>query len=334
MFSGSIPALATPFRDGMVDTQAYRRLIDWQIAMGSSALVAGGTTGESATLSFDEHYQLIETCIAASAGRVLVIAGCGSNDTATAVRHIRYATQAGADAALVVAPYYNRPSQAGILAHFHALAEASSLPIVVYNVPSRTGCDIVPKTMRQLMAIPSVVAIKDASGDLARVMLHDLAPSLDMSFGDMSSGPDISKGGADSMPPRDYPDSGGSEDNVGRFCQLSGNDDLWLAHAAMGGVGCISVTANVAPKLCADFATALAAEDWTGARILHRRLFPLHRAMFADASPAPTKYALARLHDWFPAETRLPISPPSLPAQAMVDIALRHVGLLSPDLHD
>lgn len=291
MFSGSIPALVTPFRDDAFDAPAFARLVDWQIREGTSALVPCGTTGESATLGFDEHYRVIDTCIEAAAGRVPVIAGCGSNDTATAIRHMRHAQASGATAALIVAPYYNRPSQDGILAHFHALADASDLPIVVYNVPGRTVTDISADTMGRLAAIPSVVAIKDASGDLARVTQHRAAAGAG-------------------------------------FCQLSGNDDLWLPHAALGGVGCISVTANVAPRQCADFAAAVGAGDWTRALALHDRLFALHKAMFADASPAPVKYALSRVHDWFSPDVRLPIIPASDIARRAVDAALSSAGVL------
>jgi 4-hydroxy-tetrahydrodipicolinate synthase len=291
MFSGSIPALVTPFRDGAFDAPAFKRLVEWQIDEGTSALVPCGTTGESPTLGFDEHYQVIDACIEAAAGRVPVIAGCGSNDTATAIRHMRYAEKAGATAALVVAPYYNRPTQEGLIAHFKALAEASSLPIVVYNVPGRTVTDISAETMCRLAEIPSIVAIKDASGDLARVTVHRAGAGAD-------------------------------------FCQLSGNDDLWLPHAVLGGVGCISVTANVAPRLCADFAAACAAGDWTGALALHDRLFDLHKAMFSDASPGPVKYALSRVHDWFSPEVRLPIIPASEASRCAVDAALSAAGVI------
>ncbi|SNS31801.1 4-hydroxy-tetrahydrodipicolinate synthase [Sphingopyxis indica] len=291
MFSGSIPALVTPFRDGAFDAPAFARLVDWQVGEGSKALVPCGTTGESPTLGFDEHYRVIDCCIEAAAGRVPVIAGCGSNDTATAIRHMRHAQAAGADAALIVAPYYNRPTQDGLLAHFKALADASDLPIVVYNVPGRTVTDISAETMCKLAEIPSVVAVKDASGDLARVTIH--------------------RAGAGAG-----------------FCQLSGNDDLWLPHAAMGGVGCISVTANVAPRLCADFAAACAAGEWSRALGLHDRLFGLHKAMFSDASPGPAKYALSRVHDWFSPEVRLPIIPASAASRAAVDAALAAAGVL------
>jgi len=291
MFSGSIPALVTPFRDGAFDASAFARLVDWQVGEGSKALVPCGTTGESPTLGFDEHYRVIDCCIEAAAGRVPVIAGCGSNDTATAIRHMRHAQAAGADAALIVAPYYNRPTQDGLLAHFKALADASDLPIVVYNVPARTVTDIAADTMCRLAEIPSVVAVKDASGDLARVTIH--------------------RAGAGAG-----------------FCQLSGNDDLWLPHAVMGGVGCISVTANVAPRLCADFAAACAAGEWSRALALHDRLFGLHKAMFSDASPGPAKYALSRVHDWFSPEVRLPIIPASAASRAAVDAALAAAGVL------
>ena len=291
MFSGSIPALVTPFRDGAFDAPAFARLVDWQIGEGTSALVPCGTTGESPTLGFEEHYQVIDCCLDAAAGRVPVIAGCGSNDTATAIRHMRHAQAAGAAAALIVAPYYNKPSQAGILAHYQALADASDLPIVVYNVPGRTVADIGAETMNRLAEIPSVVAVKDASGDLARVTMHRAGAGKD-------------------------------------FCQLSGNDDLWLPHAAMGGVGCISVTANVAPRLCAEFAAACAAGDWANALTLHDRLFDLHQAMFSDSSPAPAKYALSRLHDWFSPEVRLPIIPASDASCKAVDAALSAAGVI------
>ena len=291
MFAGSIPALVTPFRGGSVDEAALARLVDWQIEQGSSALVPCGTTGESATLGFDEHYRVFDIVIAAAAGRVPIIAGCGSNDTATAVRHMREAKARGANAALVVAPYYNRPSQDGIVAHFAHLAGQSDLPVVVYNVPGRTVTDILPETLARIAELPAVVAVKDASGDLARVTEQRRALG-------------------------------------GDFCQLSGNDDLWLSHAVLGGIGCISVSANVAPKLCADFAAACASGDWSGALVLHERLFALHKAMFADASPAPAKYALSRLHDWFDPEVRLPIIPANDAAKAAVDAALAEAGLI------
>ena len=289
MFSGSIPALVTPFRDGQVDEDAFRRFVDWQIENGSSALVPCGTTGESATLDRDEHHRVIELCVEQAAGRVPVIAGCGSNDTRVALDHLKFCEQLGGVAAgLCVAPYYNRPSQAGLIAHFSYLAEHSSLPIVLYNVPGRTVTDILPATVIELAKRhpDKIVSLKDASGDLQRVVQHR-----------MPLGPG--------------------------FNQLSGDDPLALAGYPLGQVGCISVTANVAPKLCAEFHAAAAAGDWERARVLNERLFPLHKALFADASPSPTKYALAKLHDWLTSETRLPIVECSEAARKAVDAALQ-----------
>jgi 4-hydroxy-tetrahydrodipicolinate synthase len=291
MFSGSIPALVTPFRDGKVDEDAFRAFVEWQINNGTNALVPCGTTGESATLSYEEHYRVIELCIEIAAGRVPVIAGCGSNDTATAVRHMAFAAQAGADAALVVAPYYNRPNQDGIFAHYEHLTQHSDLPIIVYNVPGRTVTDILPETMARLSNLPTVVGVKDASGVLGRVTAHRLG------CGD-------------------------------HFCQLSGNDETALAFNATGGVGCISVTANVAPKLCAEFQAACKSGDMKVALEINDRLFPLHTALFSDASPGPVKYALSRVFGQVSAELRLPITPPSESARRAVDAALEAAGLV------
>ncbi|MFM2409531.1 MAG: hypothetical protein RL481_359 [Pseudomonadota bacterium] len=291
MFSGSIPALVTPFCDGAFAEDKFRALVEWQIAEGSSALVPCGTTGEAPTLSYDEHYRVISVCIEAAAGRVPVIAGCGSNDTATAVRHMDFAKSAGADAALVVAPYYNRPSQDGIFAHFAYLAEKSDLPIIVYNVPARTVTDIQPATLARLAQIPTILGIKDASGQIARVGEHRLGCGAD-------------------------------------FLQLSGNDDMALAFNAAGGVGAISVTANVAPRLCAEFQAATLAEDYARARTLNDKLLPLHAALFTDASPAPIKYAMARVIKGFPEEVRLPLVAASAASRKAVDAALGNVGLI------
>ena len=292
MFSGSIPALVTPFRDEAFDEAAFRRFVDWQIEGGSSALVPCGTTGESATLDNDEHHHVIKVCVEQAAGRVPVIAGCGSNDTKTALWHMQVAKDLGADAALLVAPYYNRPSQDGLLRHFGFLAENCDLPIVLYNVPGRTVTDIQAETVVELgKRHPGrIVSIKDASGDLSRVVTHRMG---------LGAG----------------------------FNQLSGDDPLALAGYALGQSGCISVTANVAPKLCAEFHAAAAAGDFETARALNERLYPLHRALFADASPAPTKYALSRLLDWIEPATRLPIAPCSEAARKAVDEALDFVGL-------
>lgn len=293
MFSGSIPALVTPFRDGSLDERALRRLIDWQIEQGSSALVACGTTGEASTLSNAEHHRVIEITIEQAAGRVAVIAGCGSNDTQNALLHMRFSKKAGAAAGLCVAPYYNRPGQAGLIAHFSHLAENSDLPIVLYNVPGRTVTDIEPETVCELVKrYPErIIGIKDASGDLSRVVDHRMG---------------ISK----------------------NFCQLSGEDELALPANAAGAVGCISVTANVAPALCAEFQHACADNDLVRARELNDRLYPLHYAMFEDASPAPVKYALSRVHDWLGDDVRLPLVRCSDKAKNAVDEALEHAGLI------
>lgn len=293
MFSGSIPALVTPFRDGVFDEAAFRRLVDWQIENGSSALVPCGTTGEASTLSNAEHHRVIEVCIEQAAGRVPVIAGCGSNDTMNALLHMQFSRKAGAKAGLCVAPYYNRPSQAGLIAHFSYLAEHSELPIVLYNVPGRTVADLLDETVVELVTrFPErIVAIKDASGDLSRVADHRMG--------------------------------------IGKhFCQLSGNDELWLPHSAAGGAGCISVTANVAPKLCSEFHAAIAANELERARELNDVLFPLHYAMFSDASPAPVKYALSRVHHWIRPQVRLPLVECSDVAKKAVDEALEIAGLV------
>jgi 4-hydroxy-tetrahydrodipicolinate synthase len=291
MFSGSIPALVTPFRDGAVDEKSFRDLVDWQIDEGSSALVPCGTTGESSTLTIDEHHRVIAICIEQAAGRVPVIAGCGSNDTMTSLAHMRFSKDAGAAAALVVAPYYNRPNQDGVFAHYAYLAEQCDLPIVVYNVPTRTITDILPDTLARIAALPKVVGIKDASGNLARVTAHRL------SCGD-------------------------------GFCQLSGNDDMALGFNAMGGQGCISVTANVAPRLSAEFQAACQAGEWDRALDLNDRLYPLHAALFSDASPGPTKYALNRVRPDMPTDLRLPMTPPSAASRKAVDAALEIAGLV------
>jgi 4-hydroxy-tetrahydrodipicolinate synthase len=291
MFRGSIPALVTPFRDDLFDEPSYRAFIDWQIAEGSHALVPCGTTGESATLGAEEHYGVIEVCVEQAAGRVPVIAGCGSNCTASAIRNMKAAEARGADAALIVLPYYNRPNQDGLYAHFAALAEACSLPIIVYNVPGRTVTDILPETLGRVAELPRVIGIKDASGDLSRVSAHRRLCGED-------------------------------------FVQLSGNDDMAFGFLAMGGVGTISVTANVAPRLFADFHEAVAAGDLAKAHDIQDKLFPLHKALFSDASPGPVKYAVSRVRPGFPTDLRLPMTPPSEASRRAVDAALEHAGLI------
>lgn len=290
MFSGSIPALATPFREGRFDEATYRALIDWQIESGSGALVPCGTTGEAATMSIDEHNHVVAVCVDQTAGRVPVIAGCGSNDSRVALEHVRHAAAAGASAGLLVPPYYNRPNQDGILAHFEFVTAGSDLPILLYNVPARTVTDITIDTMARLARLPGVVGVKDATGELDRVAEHRRL---------------IGNG----------------------FCQLSGNDDTALGFMAMGGHGCISVSANVAPRLCAQFQSACHAGDYAAALALQDRLFPLHKALFSDASPGPVKYALSRVRRGFSADLRLPMTPPCDASRRAVDAALEVAGL-------
>ena len=291
MFFGSIPALVTPFSGGRVAEDTFREFVDWQIAEGSNALVPCGTTGEVATLNHDEHREVVAHAVQAASGRVPVIAGCGSYSTAASLDMIRAAADVGANAALVVVPYYNKPSQAGLAAHFLALADHSPLPIVVYNVPSRTVADISVETLAQIAKHPKIVGIKDATGNLGRVSAQRLACGQD-------------------------------------FCQLSGNDDMALGFNAMGGVGCISVTANVAPRLCSDFQKAMREGHWDEALKLQDRLYPLHAALFTDASPAPTKYALTRVRKGFPSDLRLPLVEASDASKRAVDAALEHAGLI------
>ena len=290
MFFGSIPALVTPFSGGRVAEDTFREFVEWQIGEGSNALVPCGTTGESATLNRDEHRAVIAATVQVSNGRVPVIAGCGSYSTEVAIEMVRSAADAGADAALVVVPYYNKPSQAGLAAHFTAVADASPVPIVVYNVPSRTVADISFETLAAVAKHPKIVAVKDATGNLARVSAQRLACGED-------------------------------------FIQLSGNDDMALGFNAMGGVGCISVTANVAPGLCSEFQKAMREGRWDEAVKLQDRLYPLHAALFSDASPAPTKYALSRVRPGFPTDLRLPLVEASDASKRAVDAALAHAGL-------
>lgn len=290
MFFGSIPALVTPFAAGRVDEALFRDFVAWQIDEGSDGLVPCGTTGEAATLTDAEHRRLIEIAVEVAAGRVPVIAGCGSNDTAHAIALTQAAKAAGADAALHVPPYYNRPNQDGIFAHLAAVA-GEDFPIVLYNVPARTITDIAVETMARLAELPNVVAVKDATGNLARVSAQREACGRD-------------------------------------FIQLSGNDDMALGFNAMGGVGCISVTANVAPRLCSEFQRAMRERLWEEALELQDRLYPLHAALFSDASPGPVKYALNRVRPDFPAELRSPMTLPSEASKRAVDAALEHAGLL------
>ena len=291
MFFGSMPALVTPFSNKCVDEDSLAEFVDWQIEQGSNALVPCGTTGESAAMTGAEQRRVIELTVKAAGGRVPVIAGCGSNSTAVAIEHLKAAKDVGADAALIVTGYYNKPSQAGLIAAYRAMSEATDLPIVVYNIPSRAVVDISIETLAEIAKLPNVVAVKDATGNLGRVSAQRLA-----------CGPD--------------------------FCQLSGNDETALAFNAMGGVGCISVSANVAPRLCSDFQKAMREGRWDEALKLQDRLYPLHTALFTDASPGPVKYALSRVRPGFPTEIRLPLVEASDASRRAVDQALEHAGLI------
>lgn len=290
MFKGSIPALITPMtEDGSVDYAAFEKFVDWQIKEGSKGVVPVGTTGESPTLSHAEHKQVVETCVSTVAGRVPVIAGTGSNNTIEAVEFIQHAEKAGADAALVVTPYYNKPSQEGLYAHFKAIHDASDLPIIIYNIPGRSVVDMGVDTMASLFDLPRIVGVKDATGDLDRCASQRAA-----------MGPD--------------------------FIQLSGEDATALGFNAMGGVGCISVSANVAPRLCAEFQDATLAGDFSKALELQDKLLPLHRAMFMEPSPAPAKYA-ASLLGLCTETTRMPILPASESARAVIASVVYDLGL-------
>ena len=290
MFFGSIPALATPFAAGRVNEAAFRDLVEWQIGEGSNALVPCGTTGEAATLSSEEHRRVIEITVEVARGRVPVLAGCGSNNTAHAIELTRAAKEAGADAVLHVPPYYNRPNQDGIYAHLAAVADLD-IPVILYNVPARTITDISVETMSRLSRLPNVIGVKDATGNLGRVS--------------------------------DQRRACGEE-----FIQLSGNDETALSFNAMGGVGCISVTANVAPKLCSQFQEAIREGRHDEALKLQDRLYPLHTALFTDASPGPVKYAMSKVRPGFPAELRLPMTEPSAGSKKAVDEALALAGLI------
>ncbi|MFP6746215.1 MAG: 4-hydroxy-tetrahydrodipicolinate synthase [Alphaproteobacteria bacterium] len=290
MFKGSIVALITPFRDGQVDEDALRKLVDWHVEQGTHGVVPCGTTGESPTLSHEEHGRVVEVVVDQVAGRIPVIAGAGSNNTAEAITLTRHAEEAGADAVLHVAGYYNRPNQEGLYQHFKALHDASNIPIIVYNIPPRAIVDILPATMSRLAELPRIIGVKDATGDVARVSRERLL------LGD-------------------------------GFCHLSGEDGTALAYNAQGGNGCISVTANVAPNLCAKFQEACLAGKYDLALGMHERLMPLHISLFLEPSPAGTKYAASRL-GLCAAETRLPIVPVTEGTAEKIEVAMTHAGLL------
>ena len=291
MFGGSIVALITPFRSGAIDEDALKNLVNWHIEQGTHGLVPVGTTGESPTLSHDEHKHVVDLVIQAANGRLPVIAGAGSNSTAEAIDFTEHAKRAGADAALIVTPYYNKPTQAGLYAHYKAINDAVDLPIIIYNIPGRSVIDMSVETMAALAEFPNIAGVKDATADLTRPILTT-----------QSCGQD--------------------------FCQLTGEDASTVAFLAHGGHGAISVTANVAPRLCAEMHEAWQRGDAKEALSIHQKLMPLHKALFIEASPAPSKYALERLGK-AGAELRLPLVECSEHAKRAVDDAMVAAGLIN-----
>ena len=293
MFKGSMPALVTPFTEnGGVDEDAFAAHVEWQIAEGSSGLVPVGTTGESPTLSHAEHKRVVELCIQVANKRVPVIAGAGSNNTREAVELAQHAEQAGADALLVVTPYYNKPTQKGLIAHYSAIAEATRLPIIIYNIPPRSVIDMTPDTMGKLVAAhKNIVGVKDATGKLERVSEQRITCGTD-------------------------------------FVQLSGEDATALGFNAHGGVGCISVTSNIAPRLCSEFQEACLAGDYSKALRIQDRLMPLHSAIFVETNPSPTKFALSVMGR-MTEEPRLPLVTVSPTTRDLVRKAMVHAGLIN-----
>ncbi|WP_435660063.1 4-hydroxy-tetrahydrodipicolinate synthase [Leisingera caerulea] len=290
MFKGSMPALVTPFSNGELDLDALKRLVEWQIAEGSSALVPVGTTGESPTLTHEEHETVIAEVVKAAAGRVPVIAGAGSNNTVEMIRFVEFAEKVGADAALVVTPYYNKPTQRGMVQHFTAAHDCAGIPIIIYNIPGRSVVDMTPATMGELAKLPRITGVKDATGDLARVSQQRASCGAD-------------------------------------FIQLSGEDATALGFNAHGGVGCISVTANVAPKLCAEFQAATLAGDYAKALEYQDKLMPLHEAIFIEPGLAGAKYGLSKL-GMCSEEVRSPLTTLEDSTKAAIDAAMVHAGLL------
>ncbi|NBE09316.1 4-hydroxy-tetrahydrodipicolinate synthase [Paragemmobacter ruber] len=290
MIQGSIPALVTPFKNGDLDLDTLKKLVDWQIESGSTGLVPVGTTGESPTLSHEEHEAVVEAVVKFAAGRVPVIAGAGSNNTVEGIRLIQHAERVGADAALVVTPYYNKPTQAGMIAHYTALHDCCTLPIIIYNIPGRSVVDMTPETMGKLAQLPRIIGVKDATGKIERVSMQRA-----------SCGPD--------------------------FIQLSGEDATALGFNAHGGTGCISVTANVAPKLCAEFQAATLVGDYRKALEYQDRLMPLHEAIFLEPGLAGAKYGLSLLGRCSE-EVRLPLVGLTDATKARIRAAMEHAGLL------
>ena len=290
MLKGSMPALVTPFKNGEVDLDTLKKLVEWHIAQGSHGLVPVGTTGESPTLSHDEHELVVETVVKTVAGRIPVVAGAGSNNTAESLRLMQHAKSVGADAALVVTPYYNKPTQAGLIAHFKTLHDACELPIVIYNIPGRSVVDMSPETMGELAALPRIIGVKDATGDLARVCSQRLTC--------------------------------GNE-----FLQISGEDATAHGFNAQGGIGCISVTANVAPALCSQLQEACLNGDYKAALDIQDRLMPLHHAIFTEPGLVGAKYAMSVL-GLCSDEVRLPLTPLTDGTKVKVENALKHAGLI------
>ena len=290
MIKGSIPALVTPFKNGELDLDTLKHLVEWQIAEGSTGLVPVGTTGESPTLSHDEHQTVIEVVVKTARGRVPVIAGAGSNNTVEGISLMRFGEKVGADAALVVTPYYNKPTQAGMIAHYTALHDCCNLPIVIYNIPGRSVVDMMPDTMGTLAKLPRIIGVKDATGKIDRVSQQRAS---------------CGEG----------------------FIQLSGNDETALAFNAHGGVGCISVTANVAPRLCAEFQAATLAGDYKKALAYQDRLFPLHEAIFLEPGLAGAKYGLSLLSKCSE-DVRLPLVTLTDGTKARIKAAMQHAGLI------
>ncbi|MEM9845306.1 MAG: 4-hydroxy-tetrahydrodipicolinate synthase [Pseudomonadota bacterium] len=291
MFKGSFPALVTPFKNGEVDLDTLRSLVEWHIGEGSHGLVPVGTTGESPTLSHEEHECVVEEVVRAAAGRVPVIAGAGSNNTVESIRFMRHAEKVGADAALVVTPYYNKPTQRGLIAHYTALHDCCELPIIIYNIPGRSVVDMTPETMGELSKLPRIIGVKDATADLARVSLQRMTCGQD-------------------------------------FIQISGEDATAHGFNAQGGVGVISVTANVAPRLVADVQNATLANDYDAALAIQDRLMPLHKAIFTEPGLVGAKYAMSRL-GLCSEEVRSPLTGLSDDTRVLVDDALRSAGLMN-----
>ena len=291
MLKGSMPALITPFKNGAVDLEGLKALVEWHIAEGSHGLVPVGTTGESPTLSHEEHEAVVSAVVEAAAGRIPIVAGAGSNNTAESLRFMHHAKDVGASAALVVTPYYNKPTQEGLIAHFKTLHDACDLPIVIYNIPGRSVVDMSPATMGELAKLPRIIGVKDATGDLARVCQQRI-----------TCGPD--------------------------FLQIPGEDATAHGFNAQGGIGCISVTANVAPALCAQLQEACLAGDYSAALTLQDRLMPLHQAIFTEPGLVGAKYGLSllgRCED----SVRLPLTPLSEATKALIKQAMEHAELLS-----